>query len=158
MLNNYNDIMDRIDEEPRWFDAKGVPRYCEMHPDNCSDIYADKVAFYRIECQNCSYEFLVEFTTSKMDRIRYQMMIGVASVDMTVDVEDLWDAENLHYGDPPNIGCCSAGATMNSCPRELISLWERRTKNQPNPWEWVKTKENIPVRADWDKEDEDEGW
>ena len=144
--------MDRIDEEPKWFDAAGVPRYCEMHPDNGSNIYADKVAFYKIECQACAHEFLVEFNTSKMARIRYQMTLGVSTEDLTFDVDSIWDAENLHYGDPPNIGCCAAGATMNSCPRELIALWERVGKHQ---MDWTITKKNIPVRADWDTDEDD---
>jgi len=142
MLNHYSDILDRINEDPQWFDANGVPRFCEAHPDNGSNIYAQKVAFYRIECQMCSHPFIVEFNTCSMDEVRFKMVYGQ-------DKDYVWDPENLHYGDPPNIGCCPAGPTMNSCPRELIALWERR--NKPH-WDWVKTKENIPVHAEWDHE------
>jgi hypothetical protein len=32
MHNHYDDILDRIDEPPTWFDDYGVPRFCEFSP------------------------------------------------------------------------------------------------------------------------------
>lgn len=29
----------------------------------------------------------------------------------------------LHYGDPPNTGCCLSGASMNSEPRRILEYW-----------------------------------
>ena len=29
----------------------------------------------------------------------------------------------IAYGDPPNIGCCPAGPTMNSVPRRVLEYW-----------------------------------
>lgn len=33
--------------------------------------------------------------------------------------------KTIHYGDPPNYGCCPAGATMNSDPLRILQFWQR---------------------------------
>ena len=40
MLPNYEDILSRIAEPPRWFDEQGVPRYCEFAPHRIANIYS----------------------------------------------------------------------------------------------------------------------
>lgn len=138
MLDHYADIRERIAEDPQWWDRHGCPRYCTPEPGNHSHVYADKLAFMRIACQQCGHEFVVEFATSRMEEFLHQ--------DRYPEYRG-WDPLTLHYGDPPNIECCSAGNTMNSCPRELIGAWERER------FDWVQTHANVPVRADWDAEE-----
>jgi hypothetical protein len=31
----------------------------------------------------------------------------------------------IHYGDPPNSGCCPAGATMNCIDLRVLQFWAR---------------------------------
>ena len=38
-------------------------------------------------------------------------------------IGDLILTHELHYGDPPNDGCCDAGPTMNSVPHRVIEYW-----------------------------------
>lgn len=139
MLDHYKDIRERIEEPPTWFDRHGVPRYCPAIPGNHSHVYADRLAFVRIECQACGHSFLVEFADSTMDRIiwndRYKAHVG--------EEPPKYDPTKLHYGDPPNIGCCAAGATMNSVPRVLVSAYEKEHL------EWKQTHENVPMHCDW---------
>jgi hypothetical protein len=33
--------------------------------------------------------------------------------------------KELHYGDPPNAGCCLAGHTMNCIDLRVIQFWSR---------------------------------
>lgn len=139
MLIQYDDILSRIPEPPTWWDRHGCPRYNEPIPENCSHVYADRLTFMRIECQGCGQEFIVEFASSRMNRLNREGT-EILEVDPTL----------LQYGDPPNIGCCSAGATMSSYPREIIAHYERGKMGK-----WNKTHENVPVKADWDREDDE---
>jgi len=59
MHNNYSDITNLIEEQPKWWDENGVPRYETFHPNLLPDIYADEAVLYLIECQNCKREFEV---------------------------------------------------------------------------------------------------
>ncbi|MEA1904451.1 MAG: hypothetical protein U9M97_01030 [Candidatus Hadarchaeota archaeon] len=45
MQANYSDIIERIQEEPRWYDENGTPRYSEFHPKYCPNIYANQVEY-----------------------------------------------------------------------------------------------------------------
>jgi hypothetical protein len=114
MHHHYADIVNRIDEEPKWWDANGVPRYCKPSPDATADIYATEVAFVEIACQDCECVFLVSFTWSAPDKV----FRDVARLSERV--------ETLHYGDPPNMGCCPAGPTMNSVPLRVVEFWRQR--------------------------------
>lgn len=35
----------------------------------------------------------------------------------------------IHYGDPPNVGCCPAGPTMNCWDLRVLEFWERGSKS-----------------------------
>jgi hypothetical protein len=87
MLHDYKDIRDRIDEEPKWFDTHGVPRYCEMSPRECPNIYADFVIFVDIKCQGCEERFNVEMHSSPTNRA---MAIHRGHLD-----EDKFKVENI---------------------------------------------------------------
>lgn len=121
MLCHYKDIIEGMGK-PQWFDRYGCPRYCDIHPSNSSNIYADYVAFANIECQQCGHEFVVEFTSDSMSTIRNP---GYS----------LRDDKEPYYGDPPNINCCSAGPTMSSINRGFHSRWERERGTN---FEWRK--------------------
>ena len=99
MRVNYNDILDRIIDQPLWFDERGVPRYKLFSPKAC-DIYADEAALALILCQSCHNPFFVAFTENS-DHYNFRPSL----------YERIRNG-NLHYRDPPNIDCCSAGPTM----------------------------------------------
>jgi len=157
----YDDITSRIAEEPQWWDEHGVPRYGAFDPGNV-DIYADEVALFLIECQNCAKQFEVALSSP----------YGSRSADIGVDWETVsYDEQpvshrvrkgSLHYGDPPNMGCCASGVTMNSVPRRVLQFWRRATVDEMTrfraenvkPPIWLRVSElEVDVRSPWDDED-----
>lgn len=114
----YTDILSRISEKPRWFDECAVPRYCEFSPRATANIYADEVALVEIECQGCRQEFNVAFTD-----LNLRDELWDASGQRVRRISDLITDRRIHYGDPPNIGCCDAGPTMSSIPRRVLEYW-----------------------------------
>lgn len=110
MHTGYNDIKERIDEEPTWYDVNGCPRYGEFTPEHCPNIYARTVVLLCIACQACGEEFCVE-------------MHG----DVFSDIEH---PDKLHYGDPPIHDC--VGDTMNCEDLEVLQVWHR---DSPGEWE-----------------------
>lgn len=149
MHHHYRDIMERIAEEPKWFDEEAVPRYCDFSPTEVANIYCDEVALVLISCQACDTPFKVAFSSDKnmwvihrMDRAEY--------IDLkTKEEQEAWfkalpafplsaNIESLHYGDPPNIGCCPAGPTMNCMDIKVLEYW-RCDYNKG--WEWIRMPE-----------------
>lgn len=126
MHQSYEDITGKLGQ-PTWWDERGVPRYCEFSPRHCSNIYADQVVLLRIECQGCGQPFDVCLSQSKMERYGYIPTgeKGRAAFGQWPSLEDLVREERIHYGDPPNIGCCPAGPTMNSIPRRVLQFWKQ---------------------------------
>ena len=108
MLHHYEDIRSRIAEPPKWWDEEGVPRYCEFSPHEAANIYARQVALVEIACQACGERFLVAMSAGpfRADALAGEIERGV-----------------LHYGDPPNVGCCPAGATMNCDDLRVVEFW-----------------------------------
>lgn len=123
MLNDYEDIRSRIHEEPRWWDENGVPRYCDPHPRNLADIYASEAVFAEIACQSCGERFTVAFSQSWRD-----------TMDGRKTLAEQIANDSIHYGDPPNTGCCVGGATMNSEFIRVLSFWVR-DHNQTPSWQ-----------------------
>lgn len=123
MKPSYIDIISKLGA-PKWWDANGVPRYCDPHPKNASCIYAQEVAFAEIQCQSCCFMFVVEFNSGIFDPV--SMAEKIAN-------------HKLHYGDPPNYflegvpepHCCHAGATMTSDMVRVVSFWKR---DMPGDW------------------------
>lgn len=62
-----------------------------------------------------------------------------------VSLEQRITEKSLHYGDPPNVGCCAAGATMNSIPLYVIQFWKRGDLK----WERVHGFETFSIEPDW---------
>lgn len=124
MHNHYFDILNRISETPRWFDENGVPRYCAFVPEAISNIYANKVVLFEIECQNCGFTFNVVLSEEKHSD--FSLKSKIKNHDLT-------------YGDPPNVKCCETGARMTSLFKRVLEFWE--IKN--NKWVRNSKFENI---------------
>lgn len=134
MHHHYQDIRDRIAEPPRWWDENAVPRYCEFEPDETADIYADEVALVEIGCQGCGTRFLVTFSESKGGRMIWAARLG--KNELGPSLADRVRDRSLHYGDPPNAGCCPAGPTMNCDDYRVVQFWQKDT-----PFKWVRVPE-----------------
>lgn len=117
MLNAYTDITERIAEPPLWWDESGVPRYCDFAADRVANVYAREAVLFEIACQACGREFRVALSSGKAPSIA-----------------DAIRSHELHYGDPPNVGCCVAGHTMNSVPLRVLQYW-RRDQTTGFAWE-----------------------
>lgn len=117
MLNDYADIIERIPEPPLWWDEFGVPRYCAFDPDKVGNVYAREAVLFEIACQSCGRRFHVVRSSGKAPAIA-----------------DAIASHELHYGDPPNVGCCAAGHTMNSVPLQVMEYW-RRDQTTGFAWE-----------------------
>jgi hypothetical protein len=111
MRGHYKDILDRIDEPPAWFDDYGVPRFGDFSPRHLGNIYAREAALAEVSCQNCGRMFKVALSdafTSKHLGLSDEIRLG-----------------RVHYGDPPNVHCCDAGASMNSVMHRVLEYWLR---------------------------------
>lgn len=114
MKHHYKDITDKLGT-PIWWDENGTPRYCLFHPKHTANIYATEAALARIECQGCRAEFDVCLSSRSMESPLHERI----------------DDHRLHYGDPPNFGCCPSGPTMNSIMCEVLQFWV----NNRGEWE-----------------------
>ena len=114
MNHHYQDITDKLGA-PKWWDENAVPRYCEFHPDARARVYANEVVFIEIHCQNCGTPFYVAMSRGKLD-----ILIGNRQ-----SLADEIVKRTIHFGDPPNSGCCPAGPTMNSIPIKVLQYWRR---------------------------------
>lgn len=141
MHESYLDIMDKIDEKPLWWDEAGVPRYCEFHPRKCNNVYINEAALVLIQCQNCGQEFRVALTHGPME--------DLYSIVPNLSIARRIRTSRLHYGDPPNAGCCPAGVTMNSIPLRVLEYWNTKDHFEwerdeafevalDEPWGWTK--------------------
>jgi hypothetical protein len=134
--HHYADIREKLGE-PQWWDEVAVPRYCEFSPDATASIYAKEACLVRIECQGCRTPFRVCFTSD-----------GTTWVAGNLEQYSLAGAVKrgaIHYGDPPNAGCCPAGPTMNSIPRRVLEFWRKDSK-----FNWERAHElEVDLDCDW---------
>lgn len=121
MKAKYNDIKNRIRENPKWFDTNGTPRYDNFNPCLSPNIYADEVVLLKISCQACDKEFLVEMNWNRIDEAE----------QLSKQVKE----ETIHYGDPPGHRCI--GTSMNCMDLKVIEFWEKETKRL----DWIRKKE-----------------
>ena len=105
----YRDILNRISASPLWFDEHAVPRYDLFSPTLC-DIYANEAALVLIICQGCHNPFFVAFSKDRYSPLSLRDRIKNGS---------------LHYGDPPNIGCCPSGPTMNCEDIKVVAYYQQ---------------------------------
>lgn len=115
MLESYEDIRSRIPEEPQWWDEHGVPRYAPFHPRHCANIYADEAVLLLIACQNCRALFRVAMSFHSVPR---RAEVGLVLAEHIKN-------GTIHYGDPPNTGCCDPGASMNCEDLAVLEYWRR---------------------------------
>ena len=108
MNRQYDDILSRISEPPSWWQEGGVPRYGPFDPGSSCGIYANELALLAIACQDCGRPFTVLIETAATDR----------------RIAEEIRANTLHYGDPPNTGCC-AGVSSNSIPLRVVQYWAK---------------------------------
>lgn len=132
MHHHYGDITNRIAEPPKWWDEHGVPRYNDFAPREVSDIYAHSIVFMEIACQNCDTRFHVAMSQNQLHQLIHEFPPLLDDIDA------------LHYGDPPNYGCCPAGPTMNSVPVRVIEAWKKEFLD----WERVPELERD-IKCDW---------
>lgn len=125
MKPRYIDILSRIPGEPLWWDARGVPRYDPFSPH--ATPYAEEVVLMEIACQGCGTLYRVEQAWS-----RYDVDAARPSLNPVM---------HLHYGDPPDTGCCSVGPTMSSIPLRTIEFWVRDSNHRM--WARREDLENI---------------
>jgi hypothetical protein len=116
MRNEYRDIRERIADPPKWWDEFAVPRYCEFAPEQAADMYAAEAALVLIKCWVCGREFQVCMS----GRGHLASAIGDRS---------------LHYGDPPNSGCCVAGPMTDCVDLRVLEFW-RRHDVELDRYEW----------------------
>lgn len=126
MKADYKDITSRINEEPKWYDEHGVPRYDDIDPYLAPNIYADEVVFMIIACQHCKKRFVVEISYSPMDPDANN---GSPFTERLENL-DKYRYVPLSYKDPPRHDCI--GDTENSEIIKIIELWERDERS-----EWI---------------------
>lgn len=130
MNHHYNDIINKLGP-PLFWDECAVPRYCDFGPNETANIYAREVALLEIACQDCGQLFKVVVSWSETDWPSERL-------------SNLVENNEIHYGDPPNDGCCLAGPTMNSVPKRVIEFWQKRK------FEWVRVSElEREIKVDW---------
>lgn len=113
----YRDILN-VMGEPQWWDEVAVPRYCDFAPDESHNIYAKQVALVEIACQDCGRRFKVTFSSTP---VWDEALKGMPKDWLVRRVEN----KSLHYGDPPNAGCCPCGPTMNCEDLQVLEFWEQ---------------------------------
>lgn len=154
MNHHYADIRRRIAEPPKWWDENAVPRYCDFGPDAVANIYARQVVLAEIACQACGARFLVAFSQAHA----YDFLRGEQVPTLAEQVR----GGTLHYGDPPNDGCCLSGPTMNSEPLRVVEFWQTHHQEYVGEnsivtdatkyFEWRRIHDlEIPLIAPWDR-------
>lgn len=89
-----------------------MPRYDDFQPEGSTGVYASEAVLAEIACQACETTFLVLIETAASDlRLANQIR-----------------EETLHYGDPPNAGCCGRGGSMQSEMIRVVEYWLRHDK------------------------------
>lgn len=118
MNRSYEDLLSLTSEPPAFFQKHGVPRWGAFEPGTSTDVYAVEAVTLEISCQACDARFHV-----LMERRSHGEPKTLA--------ERIRDG-SLHYGDPPNVGCCLSGSSMNSEPVRVLGYWSRES------FEWTR--------------------
>jgi hypothetical protein len=134
MFQNYEDILSRIAEPPRWFDEEGVPRYCEFAPHRIANIYADECALLAIECQSCGRPFVVALDAAAANRRTFKRS------EEWRTLADIIRSHEIHYGDPPTWTAAGSGTPRTAYPAACsntgsasLNLHRPRQRRTPNP-------------------------
>lgn len=135
MKHHYHDIRSKLDDDPDWWDEVGVPRYCEFAPSRTNVVYTEEVALLEIACQGCDTLFRVAMSWSSSRNWVLPKEYQVPPLSERIQ------NKIIHYGDPPNSGCCTSGATMNSIPLRVLEFWQQ---DERFVW-WRKTKYEVEL-------------
>lgn len=120
MKASYQDIRNRIEKEPMWYDENGTPRYKKFHPDLSPNIYAREVILLKIACQHCHRRFLVEMNFGTFDLIKGDSSF-TEKLDLFIKSKKRKIIPPVHYGDPPIHGCI--GDTENCYDLRIVEFW-----------------------------------
>lgn len=140
---DYQDILERIPEKPKWWDEHGVPRYCDFSPEAIVG-YAKACCLFLVTCQRCGEEFHVSAYEHQYDGVN----ASGTPMKPGPSLAELIEKHELHYGDPPMVleGCCNGGWTMNSVPVRVLEFWRRGPGNR----EWERVSEyEVDITPDW---------
>lgn len=55
----------------------------------------------------------------------FRLILNVYKFYGNSSLKDLIQRKEIYYGDPPNIGCCPSGPTMNSIPVKIVEYWSK---------------------------------
>lgn len=141
MLASYNDIRDKIKQDPLWYDENGTPRYSKFHPDLSPNIYAEEIVLLEIACQYCHQKFLVEMNFCRFDLVfsknkkSFHELVSRFIKDKTTQALYV----PFHYGDPPRHKCDGGGETMNCDDLGIKEFWVRKKCK----WQRIKKYEII---------------
>jgi hypothetical protein len=130
MNRRYEDLLSMTDEKPSFFQRDGVPRWERFEPGRSNGVYAVEVAIMEIACQGCDD--------------RFHVMMERDSHEDRKTLGERIAGKTIHYGDPPNVGCCDAGPTMNSEPVRIVEFWRREK------FEWSRDPSLEIAFARWD--------
>lgn len=121
MLPAYDDILKLTAEPPKWFDENGVPRYAPFHPHMLASIYLSEGALLDVSCQLCERRF-----QAAVSAVNSWEQMKASNDRPERSLTDLIRGREVHYGDPPNVGCCEHGAFSSSVPHRVLEFWTRR--------------------------------
>jgi hypothetical protein len=123
MRENYNRILLLSGQPVNWYDEYGLPRFEDFSPYSCANIHLQEAVLAEISCQGCSQLFKVAISLGAIERFEGNKPLC-----------ELILSKQLHYGNPPNIGCCEVGPTINSKLRRVFEYWSFDKKD----WEWCR--------------------
>jgi hypothetical protein len=152
MRTDYKDIRDRIAEFPKWFDECGTPRYCDFHPRELANIYANEAALMLVTCAACGQGYQV--ATSNLTMLPWGQAKNPEPASSQPELTPLAQAirdRTIQYGDPPNAcpeTCGGMGASMLSESQRILQYWQRTSpiggwRRDPNF--------EVDVQTDWTK-------
>ena len=127
MRTNYTDIIAASVYNPKWYDEAGVPRFCEFNPYKLANMKINECCLMEIACQNCDRRFVVAISCNIADQFGYHIAVRIR--------HKLKGNNILHYGDPPNIGCCDIGHTMTSIVKRVVEYYTSK-----NDIDWIREK------------------
>lgn len=142
MHRSYDDMLDRL-PEPNFYQEGGIPRFEPFQPGKTTGIHSKEAVLAEIACQGCGTVFKVAFERDEHEELNALTTLmripeyrdGIIDLVKSCKLEANHDVlarnilaheietRSLHYGDPPNIGCCPAGPTMNSEMIRILEYW-----------------------------------
>jgi len=125
---SYQDITNRIEEEPTWW-MNGVPRYCKFEPHLVSEWQALDALLVHVRCQSCKRDFHVALGDHRpWPELSY---VGLLNTHSQLGV----------IGDPPNHECDGPGNSMTAEEVAVVEFWHRFTIPKGGHADWQRRPE-----------------